>query len=67
MKKNFFKTKKVTVLFAIASLIAGFLFINKSITGNIILDNYHPISAVSIIGLTLIFCSIILGIYTLKK
>jgi len=66
-KENFFKTKKATVSFAIIALIGGFLFLNRSITGNVILDNKNSFSLVSLMGLLLIACSVILCAYALKK
>lgn len=67
-KQSWFKEKKVTTILALISLIAGFLFIgNGGITGNVIINSYHPISILSIIGLLLIFCSVALAIYTINK
>jgi len=66
-KENFFKTRKTTVSFAIIALITGFLFLNRSITGNVILNNENSFSLLSLIGLLLIACSVILGVYALKK
>jgi len=66
-KENFFKTRKATVSFAIVALVGGFLFLNQSITGNVILNNTNSFSLVSLMGLVLIACSIILGAYALKK
>lgn len=65
-KQDWFKQKKVTACFAIIALAAGFLFLNRSITGNII-STGHSYNPVSLIGLLLIMCSIILGAYSLKK
>lgn len=66
-KENFFKTRKATVSFALMALVGGFLFLNQSITGNIILDSENSFNLVSLMGLLLIACSIILGAYSLKK
>jgi hypothetical protein len=66
-KVSWFKTKKVTASFAVVALIAGFLFLDKSITGNVILNNRHPFDAVSLIGLSLILCSAILAVYTVRR
>ena len=66
-KSNFFKRKKVTASFAIFALAGGFLFLNQGITGNVILSGKSSINLLSIIGLLLILCSIILGIYSIKK
>ena len=69
MKKqeNWFTQKKTTAGFAILSLIAGFLFLNQSITGNFVLNADKGIDLISLIGLLLISCAIILGAYTIKK
>ena len=69
MKKetNFLTNKKTTAFFAIISLIGGFSFLNKNITGKVILEDVFSFDLISLIGLLLIFCSIILGVYSLKK
>ena len=69
MKKetNFLTSKKTTAFFAIISLIGGFSFLNKNITGKIILEDAFSFDLISLIGLLLILCSIILGVYSLKK
>ena len=64
---DWFKTKKVTSLFALISLVGGFLFLNQGITGNIILNENYTFNLISLIGLSLIVCSVILGAYSLKK
>ncbi len=66
-KTNFFKTKKATTSFAIIALIGGFLFLNKGITGNVILSNKYSFDLVSSIGLSLILCAIVLGVYSIKR
>lgn len=66
-KENFFKTRKAIASFAIVALIGGFLFLNQSSTGNVILNNSNSFNLISAIGLLLILCSIILGAYALKK
>jgi len=64
---NWFKTKQATSAIAIISLLGGIFFIDKKITGNVILNSNYSINLVSGIGLLLIACSVILGIYSLKK
>ena len=65
---GWFKTKKTTKIFAIISLILGFLFIMKSIiTRSMFLDSGYSLNPFLVIGLLLISCSIILGAYSLKK
>ncbi len=66
-QESWFKTKKVTASFAIIALGGGFLFLNRSITGNIILNDKYPFNLVSMIGLLLILCSVILGVYSMRK
>lgn len=61
-------TKKVTIVFAIIALIFGYLFIIQSvITGDLILNLRYSLNLLKIIGISLILCSIILGMYSLKK
>jgi len=68
MKKvKWFKTKKVAAVFAAVSFVIGFLFLDKGITGNVILDNQYPVDFISLIGLLLILCSAILAVYIIKK
>ena len=63
---NWFKTKKVIAGFAIVALLGGFYFLNNTLTGNIIVESENSTSLLSIIGLLLIACSIILGAYAIK-
>jgi len=67
-KQNPFKKKSITTSFAILSFIFGFFFLEQGIlTGNIIASEYHNFSLLSLIGLLLIFCAIIMAIYTIKR
>jgi len=66
-KTNFLTKKRTTTFFAIISLIGGISFLNKNITGKIILEDAFSFDLISLIGLLLILCSIILGVYSLKK
>ena len=66
-KTNFLTRKKTTAGLAIISLIGGFSFLNKNITGKIILEDVFSFDLISLIGLLLILCSIVLGVYSLKK
>ena len=66
-KENILKTKKVATIFAITALISGFLFLSPSITGGVILEKSNSFSPLSLIGLLLIGCSIVLAAYSLKK
>ncbi len=66
-KLNWFKPKRVAAVFAAVSFVIGFLFLDKGITGNVILDNKYPVDFISLIGLLLILCSAILAVYLIKK
>jgi len=66
-KEEILKTKKATTIFAILALIGGFLFLSPSITGGFILESSDSFSPLSLIGLVLIGCSIVLATYSLKK
>jgi len=66
-KEEILKTKKATTIFAILALMGGFLFLRPSITGGFILENSDSFSTLSLIGLVLIGCSIVLATYSLKK
>ncbi len=68
VKQSWLKEKRVIRVLALISFISGFLFIkNSGITGNVVVNHYQPVSTLSIVGLLLMFCSVILTIYTLKK
>jgi len=66
-KEEILKTKKATTIFAILALMGGFLFLSPSITGGFILESSDSFSPLSLIGLVLIGCSIVLATYSLKK
>jgi hypothetical protein len=67
-KESWFKKKKITAYIALIAFVSGFLFIkNSGITGNAVVNHYHEVSVLSIVGLLLIFCSVILTIYTIEK
>lgn len=67
METNFFKKKTTTITFAIISLISGFIFLDKGITGNAIINDKYNFNLLSLIGMLLIFCSLILALYSVKK
>ncbi|MEK9185034.1 MAG: hypothetical protein AAB866_02625 [Patescibacteria group bacterium] len=68
MKKyNFLKTKKTTMAFAVVALLGGFFFLNNTLTGNVIVNSENSISLLSVIGMLLIACAIILGAYAIRK
>ncbi|HEB46885.1 MAG TPA: hypothetical protein ENI22_00255 [Candidatus Pacearchaeota archaeon] len=66
-KKNWFGAKKLTASFAAVSLIVGFLFLDKGVTGNVIINNQNPVNVVSLIGLLLVFCSAVLAVYSTRR
>lgn len=66
-KENILKTKKAATLFAIVALVGGFLFLSPSITGGAISVGPSSFNSLSLIGLVLICCSIVLAGYSLKK
>ena len=59
--------KKVISSFALVALVAGFFFLDKGITGNVVLNGENPLDIISLIGLVLVFCSAALTFYVLKK
>jgi len=67
METNWLKTKKATTIFAIVALIGGFSFIAQNTTGKVIFEGNSTISTLTIIGLLLIGCSVVLAAYSLKK
>ena len=67
-KQNWFKKKSITASFAIISFVFGFLFLRQGrVTGNVIASNYQSFSLLSLIGLLLVFCAIIMAVYTIKR
>lgn len=64
--KNKLTSKIIAAGFSVAAGFSGFLFSSKNITGNAI-SNSTTINALSIIGLVLMVCSILLAYYALKK
>jgi hypothetical protein len=66
-KENFFKRKPTVAVFALIAFLGGVFFLDKRMTGNIIINKYQPFNAVSIIGMLLILCSIILVGYYVHK
>ncbi len=66
-KKPFLKRKAVTVAFSILSLVAGFGFLNSSITGGVVMNNTVSVSPLSFVSLLLFLCSAVLIVYSLKK
>ena len=67
MKEKFFAKKGVTWTFAAIALVSGFLFLDSTPTGNVIVNRQDSMNLLSIIGLLLIACSAILIAYSAKK
>jgi hypothetical protein len=67
MKNSILVRKEVTWIFAVAALFSGFMFMDTSLTGNVIINKQAPVSLISIVGLLLIACSIVLIAYSVKK
>jgi hypothetical protein len=67
MEKKFFERKVITWTFAVIALFSGFMFLDSGFTGNVIVNKQSTINIVSIIGLLLITCSIILITCSVKK
>lgn len=66
-KAKWFKIKGIAAIFAVVAFVTGFLFLDKGITGNVILDNKYPVDVISLIGLLLVLCSAILAVYIIRK
>lgn len=71
-KENFFHKKSVVATFAILAVVGGIFFMqqgSQSTTGNIVLSDYQefPYNFISIIGMALILCAIVLVVYVIKK
>lgn len=67
-KVKWFKTKGIVAVFAIVAFVVGFSFLDKGgTTGNVILNNHYPVDVMSIIGLLLVLCSVILAVYIVRK
>ena len=64
---KFSESPKTTAAFGIVALIAGILFLNQTLTGNTIVTNSTSFEIIPIIGVALIFCSLVMAIYTLKQ
>ena len=67
MADSWLKKRKVTAGFATLSLISGFLFLNRNITGNAVLSDKYSVNPLSLIGLLLVICAVILAGYSIKR
>ena len=63
------KSSPITGGFAVIAFIGGVLFLSYSygMTGNVILNDKYSFNFLSLIGLLLVLCSGILGLYSIKK
>jgi len=68
-KMSFFKKKEVTASFSIFALASGFIFLtfNSVFTGNFVSTQTNSFNPISLIGALLVFCSVILAFYTVKR
>ena len=68
VENNWFKGKELTAMFAAVAFFTGFLFVDRgSISGNTVLNGDYSISAVSLIGLFLVICSVVLVAFALRN
>ena len=67
MKEKFLEQKKTTGIFAMIAFLSGYIFLDNSVTGNAILKEQPSLNLVSLIGLGLIICSLLLAYHTFKK
>ncbi|MEK6840870.1 MAG: hypothetical protein AABX79_02865 [Nanoarchaeota archaeon] len=66
--ENSFKEKGIFLILAVVAFFTGFLFVDRGgISGNTILDGSYPVSTVSMVGLVLVICSIILGAFAIRS
>ncbi len=66
-KKKWFQAKKITSIVSGVALVAGFLFLDRGFTGNVVLNNKPAVDVISVIGLLLVFCSAALALYTIRR
>jgi hypothetical protein len=64
---SWFRSKKIISSFAVGSLVVGFLFLDKGVTGNVALNGESYFDIISLVGLGLVFCSAILAGYAMRK
>lgn len=67
MKKSLFSVRKIVGVFAAVFLIAGFLLLDKGISGNVVLNGEYTSNPLSLIGLIIILFSAILTAYVIIK
>ena len=64
---DFLKSKKITAAFGIVAFVGGAIFLKNSMTGNVVIKDTASFEIIPFIGLALIFCSLVMAAYTLKK
>lgn len=67
IKQSWFKRHKIAGVLAGVFFIVGFLFIDKSVTGNVVLEQGYYINPISLVGLLFIFCSAVLTLHAIKR
>jgi drug/metabolite transporter (DMT)-like permease len=67
MKTEWMKKKRIIAGFSILALIGGILFLDPSITGNLILEKKVQFDFLSLIGILLILGSMVLASYSIKN
>jgi uncharacterized membrane protein HdeD (DUF308 family) len=61
------KSKKVTTTFGIVAFIAGAIFLQSSMTGNVVIKDTASFEVIPLVGLALIFCSLVMAAYAIRK
>lgn len=61
------KGKRFTAGFGFFALMWGFLFMEGSFSGNVILGNEAAFNLVAFIGACLMICSVVLIVYSVRK
>ena len=67
VKTKFLKTKIGAGIIALVAIAAGFIFLNKGITGNAVYEGAYTGNILSGIGATLVVCAAVLAIYSLLR
>mgnify|MGYP001563518622 CR=1 FL=1 len=67
MKKSWLNVKKIAGVFAAVFLVAGFLLLDKGISGNVVLDGEYTSNPLALIGLIIVLFAAVLTAYTIKK
>ncbi len=59
--------KKVSGVLAGAFVVGGFFFLDRGMTGNVIVENSSSFDPVSVVGLLLVACAVFLAAYAIRK